>query len=557
MHIVYNIMDGKQILTVFLVSIVAFSIIAGSMSATVSAGQYEFDEPTVSAYINGDNTMESGETKVFDVRVGNRGDTIVQNDNNIADLQSASSVYEVKPGKIQGVRIRFEDKDTPFDEDDEGKFDVKADTVSLNKISTGISAGQRVEIESSEDLESGTYEIPVEVQYTYVYRIYTGEDDHIIHKNTENEDMNIEIKVEESGSLDISSSDNTGLYENSEGQINLQVKNTGDENAEDVTIEMVDSQNIKSSTNMVNLGTLEAGEESESGFQVSVSDINSEGDYSVGFKMRYEGNNGKTKYTDTEYASVSVTEGPSYDIETKESELYVNSLGRVEVEVKNTGDSDIEEARVNLQPEEPFSPVSSSSWIGNLETEESTTAVFKLDVSDRAVAQSYPLDFVVEYDDNNDNRIQSEILTAEAKVGEEKSFDVLDSSEISAGTTETIAYEIQNTGDSELKDATVRINSNSPFETDDDTSYVGTLEPGDKDTVRYKISVESSATVNKTYSLDTTTKFKNEYGDTVTTDTVSAPVKVVPDDSLPLIPIIGGAGAVIGLIVAVVLYKVR
>lgn len=545
----YNIMSEKKILRLTLVTIIAFSIIGVGMSTTVSADRYDFDEPTVSAYIDGDNTIESGETKTFNVQVINKGDNVLQNDNDLRDLQSAYSIYDVKPGELEGVRVNFEDDDT--------NFDVKADTVSLNRISSGVSSGQQVRIESSENLEPGRYNIPVEAEYTYVFSVFTSADDYLIRKDTVTEDMNIEVNVEESGDLEITSQESIGLYENAEGQIRIGLRNKGSETARDATVRMLESENIKPTTNGINVGTLESGESSEAVFQASALDVNQDGNYSVGFEMQYEGNNGNTENTNTEYASVKLMEGPTYDIETEESELYVNSLGRVEVEVENMGDSSIEDAQINMQPEEPFSPVSSSSWIGNLESGENATATFKLDVSDRAVPQSYPVSFVVEHSDYNDNRVQSEILTAEAKVNEEKSFDVLDSAEISVGTTETVEYEVQNTGDSELKDATVRINSNSPFETDDDTSYVGTLEPGEKETVRFKMTVESSATINKTYSLDATTKFKNEYGDTVTTDTVSAPIKVVPDNSLPLIPIIGGAGAVIGLVVSVTIYKLR
>lgn len=549
MRIVCNVMSEKKILRLTLVTIIAFSIIGVGMSTTVSAARYDFSEPTVSAYIDGDNTIESGETKTFNVQVINKGDNVLHNNNDLRDLQSAYSIYDVKPGELEGVGVNFEDDDT--------NFDVKADTVSLNRISSGVSSGQQVRIESSENLEPGRYNIPVEVEYTYVFSVFTSDDDYLIRKDTVTEDMNIEVNVEESADLEITSQESIGLYENAEGQIRIGLRNKGSETARDATVRMLESENIKPTTNGINVGTLESGESSEAVFQASALDVNQDGNYSVGFEMLYEDNNGNTEHTNTEYASVKLMEGPTYDIETEESELYVNSLGRVEVEVENMGDSSIEDAQINMQPEEPFSPVSSSSWIGNLKSGENATATFKLDVSDRAVPQSYPVSFVVEHSDYNDNRVQGEILTAEAKVNEEKSFDVLDSAEISVGTTETVEYEVQNTGDSELKDATVRINSNSPFETDDDTSYVGTLEPGEKETVTFKMTVESSATVNKTYSLDATTKFKNEYGDTVTTDTVSAPIKVVPDNSLPLIPIIGGAGAVIGLVVSVTIYKLR
>ena len=94
-------MNNRSIFTTFLVIVLVGGIGIGGLSTTVSAGQYSFDSPTVSTYINGDNTIESGETKTFDVRVMNQGDTVLQNDSTLRDLQDSYSVYDVKPGEIE------------------------------------------------------------------------------------------------------------------------------------------------------------------------------------------------------------------------------------------------------------------------------------------------------------------------------------------------------------------------------------------------------------------------------------------------------------------------
>jgi hypothetical protein len=549
-------MEKQEISKTVYIAVFLCLLILGSVSTTASAAQYEFDEPTVSAYIDGNNMIESGETKMFDVHVVNQGDKIINSDNNIAKLRSASNTYNIKPGDIQGVQVNFKTQDSTFKQD-KHRFNIKSDTLSLDEISAGESSGHQVKIESAEDLKAGTYKIPIEVQYTYIYRIYTGQDNHIINKNTETIEKNIEITVEKSANLEISGVESTGLYENSEGNINVQLKNTGTENARDATIRMMSTQDIKPTTNLVNLGELDSGETVEADFQVLIDEGVSEGNYSVGFNMRYEGNNGDTKTTNTEYASVEIKKGPDFNVNIKESKLYVDSVGRIELSVENTGDSTMDKARINLQPHEALTTVSSSSWIGSIEPGESKSTSFKLEVSSRAVSKEYPLDFIMKYDDDNGNRIRSKILTGEAEVGIEKSFDIINKAKISAGTTDTVEYVIKNTGSSTLRGATVRVNSNSPFETDDDTTYVGTLRPGDKDTVRYKMTVESSATVDKSYSLDSTIKFKNTFDNTVTTDTVSAPIEVVSNDGLPLIPIIGGVGILLGIMIPVSIYKLR
>lgn len=525
-----------------------------SVAPSVNAqGRYYYDEPTVSTFISGDNSVESGETKTFNVQVRNEGDNSINSYyNTTTGLQSMSSIYGIRPGEITSVRVEFDEGHAyDYDADD---FEVKAKYIGLDSIPSGSNSGSKVRIEASEDISAGEYEIPVEVEYTYTDRVNTGQG-HSIGKDTDTEYDTIHIRVEKSGSIEITESSGTSLYKNSEGKIEVEIKNTGNENANDVSVEMVGSYNIKPTTNMVSLGSLDSGEKSKANFQARVSDINNPGKYSIGFKMRYEGNNGNVKKTDTEYTTVSVKEGPDYRIDVTESELYVDSIGRVEVKIENTGDHKIEDASLNLKPIVPFSPVSSSGWVGSLDPGQNTTTEFKIDVSNRAISQSYPLEFVAEYVGDNDNRIQSSPIITKAEVGDEKSFEITDTDNISVGSTSIVEYKIKNTGDSTMEDATIRINSNTPFETDDDTSFVGDIEQGEVVDVRYKISVDGSSTVNKTYALDTTIKYENNYGEIVTTDTNPAPITVTPDNSLPLIPIIAIIGIIMGLGASFVLYK--
>jgi hypothetical protein len=76
-----------------------------------------------------------------------------------------------------------------------------------------------------------------------------------------------------------------------------------------------------------------------------------------------------------------------------------------------------------------------------------------------------------------------------------------------------------------MHDAVARINANSPFETDDDTAYVGDLEPGESATVEFTVSVDGAATP-KTYAVDTTVKYDNAFGRTVVTDVEPTAVEV-------------------------------
>jgi hypothetical protein len=192
----------------------------------------------------------------------------------------------------------------------------------------------------------------------------------------------------------------------------------------------------------------------------------------------------------------------------------------------------------------PFVPVASQTGLGDLAPGESRETSFRVEVSDRAVAGDYPLDFAVRYRNSYDDAEETGEVTASVPVGPERGFAVEGAPPaVSAGATETVTLRLRNTGASTLDDAVARINADSPFSTDDDTAYLGDLAPGETANATFRVSVDGGATP-KTYSMDAEIKFQNGYGDRVVTDLEEAPVRVEEGGGL----IAGLLSAIAGLL---------
>ena len=97
-----------------------------------------------------------------------------------------------------------------------------------------------------------------------------------------------------------------------------------------------------------------------------------------------------------------------------------------------------------------------------------------------------------------------------------------------------------------MRNAVVRLNADSPFETDDDTAYVGRLEPGESATVQFTVSVDGAATP-KAYALDTTVAFDNAFNRRVVTDVESTELRVEAGSGGLLAAIINTLSDLIGL----------
>ena len=212
--------------------------------------------------------------------------------------------------------------------------------------------------------------------------------------------------------------------------------------------------------------------------------------------------------------------------------------------VRNTGDAGVE---IVLQGEEnavdgfvtdlrespPLVPISGAASLGDLAPGESADARLRVEVGDRALAGSYPLTVVVERDDAFGDPVQTDPLTAGVAVGPERTVETGSAGSIPAGSTSTVGFTVRNTGDAPMRDAVVRLNADSPFETDDDTAYVGDLAPGEEATVQFTVSADGAATP-KAYALDTTVAFDNAFGSRVVTDVESTELRVDADGGGPL-----------------------
>ncbi|MFD1632203.1 COG1361 S-layer family protein, partial [Haloplanus ruber] len=260
-------------------------------------------------------------------------------------------------------------------------------------------------------------------------------------------------------------------------------------------------------------------------FRVGVRNIESAGNYSIGVRAGYEDEGGDVRRSEPRSGAVSIEDAPSFALGATAESLYVDSTGAVALEVTNTGDTTVHNARAVLHPAEPFVPLTTSASLGTLAPGESATTRFKLEVADRAVPQTYPLVYTVEYDDAYDERVATEERTVPVAVGPEMTVATDGSPSVAAGATERIDVTVTNTGDGVMRDAVARINVDTPFETDDDTAYVGDLAPGESRTVTFTVSVDAGATA-KPYAVDTTVKYDNAFGRTVVTDTESTSVTV-------------------------------
>ncbi|SDG35540.1 COG1361 S-layer family protein [Halorientalis regularis] len=493
--------------------------------ASVAATQYDdFSEPELEPTVQSGNTLSPGETATVTVAVQNQQGGNMNFDRSIGDLSQVVQTHQIRLGSAGTTTATAKSGNAPLE--------VKSGQKGLGTIPAGGSNQAAITVEVAEDAAPGMYRLPVTMTYTYVDQIIVNDDGYYVLRDTETITGHVTVQIEESVRLDIVEATGEELYDSADGRIAVTVKNGGTEVARNTELSMVESSQFRPQSNGVALGRLAPGETATATFQTTVTGAEEAGTYGVDFRLRYEDENDNPRQSAVRTANVSVTAGPQFDLTTSTSALYVDSTGIVELSVTNTGSQPATDARAHLHSMEPFALLSSGSSLGTLEPGESSTARFKLEVPDRGLDGAYPLSVTIVHDDLYGNTIESETMSADVSVGPERSFEVVNTAQLPAGSTQTIELTVRNTGKTSLNDSEVRINTNSPFETDDDTAYVGTLAPGETATVSFTVSVDSAATT-KTYSIDTSIKHDNAFGESVVTDIETAPVHVTESESGP------------------------
>jgi len=498
---------------------VALALALSGTAAGAGESVTRYEDPDLVPNVEGENVVEAGETVTLKVTVQNRGSYVGGARAPPSHFTGVESVDT--PGAAIGAVAEFEDGGAPFD--------IHTGVQTVGTVTPRGSSTVGLTLEIDEDAEPGVYDVPVSFDYEYVSFAVSdslGESRSFeILRSDQTERETVRIRVEESVDLDVLSARGDGLRAGDDGLLTATVRNDGDETARNARLRLIRSPPFEARDGSKYVGDLAPYETATASFRVSVGDSYTEGEGAAKFALGYEDENGVTRETGVETAGADVAGDADFSADAEAEAMYVDSVGAVHVTVTNVGGTSVENARFVLHESPPFQPVSNKASLGSLAPGESATASFRVEVSDRAVAQSYPVEGNVEYQDRFNETRTSDVATDSVGIEGERDFSVTGTPTLNAGGTKTVGFRVKNTGEGALRDAVARINVDSPFSTDDDTAYLGDLEPGGSTNVTYRVSVEGGATP-KTYSVDTVIKYDNAFGDKVVTDVKKAPVEV-------------------------------
>ncbi len=210
--------------------------------------------------------------------------------------------------------------------------------------------------------------------------------------------------------------------------------------------------------------------------------------------------------------------------------LSIGTEGYLNLTVRNDGSEDGKKATVQVtrSGSSPVIPTDSSVFVGDFPSGGVVACMYKVAVSNDADAQTYPVDVSVTYEDREGSVITSDTVTIGVPVGGKAGFAITsDPPAIAAGQTRVITVEYRNTGSTTVYHAQTRISAVPPVSSDDDTAYLGTLQPGETAVARFAISALSDAEPG-TITLNSEVRYKDALANSQISDTIKVPVTILP-----------------------------
>ncbi len=190
-------------------------------------------------------------------------------------------------------------------------------------------------------------------------------------------------------------------------KVKTKIENSGEKDAKSVKISLLLPEGFSSSysdNNIVWVGQLQKLSSKDVEFTIDVDDSVRGGVYNLTYEIEYKDSNNNV-YTKTESAPIYIKPSPQIEVVEVSGSAKVGSSGKLIVKIKNTGEESAEavDVRILKQSAQPFILDIRSDYIGELEPNETATAIFNIDVTGSAEPKEYSLKLLIRAKGDSDS----------------------------------------------------------------------------------------------------------------------------------------------------------
>ncbi|RXK48720.1 sialidase [Halorientalis pallida] len=477
-----------------------------------------------------------GATSQFQLSLTNRGQI----------KRAGPSQYQDRVTTARGVTIDIKDRNTPFD--------ISTGTVAAGNVPTGTIQTSPVSITIPDNVEPGSYTIPVEYEYDYTRIVSYDSTGAEYNDFTESVSSSITIRVRNQAQFEVVEQETTAQIGDI-SDISLTVENTGTRPASDASVsassrsdELTFGTGSGSSTAYAG-NTWEPNERKTVNYSVAIADDATQRTYTLDLNVDYADADGIDQTSRTLKAGVPTVSAQEFDVENMESTLRVAKEGQLEATIVNQGPQSVSAPVATLQSNNQNLNINNPEFaLPDLAPGEQASVNYTVDVSSAADAAVQQFNFQITYDNQNGDRRTSERIQANARIRQQQDQFIVEpiNRTAIAGEEATLDLKVTNNGEEAIGSIEGKAFLDDPLSSGDDEVFIDRLEPGETTTVSVALSVDSGA-LQKTYPFSIDFQYEMPDGDTEVSKTYNVPIQVrqiEKEGGLPL-SLIGGIAVLV------------
>jgi hypothetical protein len=375
------------------------------ITPALAGTKYMSGSPELSAYISGSNEFSPGKDVTLTIVVQNTGL------NEFKFVQSGIVDRDDLPNTAKFLTVTLLPGTAPVI--------IKSDPQMVGDLRGGSTASSVFTTKIKSDAPAGTYDLPVLLNYTYLYTAdQYGVDTIGYTYKTQVVNLTLPLKIKSDVSIDVLSSTPEHLNVGTEGYLDMKIRNTGSEDGSKAIVKITQNGNspVIPTDSSVYIGDFPSGSVVDCRYKVAVAKTAERQTYPVDVTVVYQNSEGDFVTSRADTIGVPVGGKVDFAIVSPAPDMNPGNKKVMTVVYKNTGETTVYSAQARISAVDPFTSNDDIAYLGDLQPGQSATASFVVSVDKAATLKEYGLDSEIRYRDALDNTYISDTLKVKVNV---------------------------------------------------------------------------------------------------------------------------------------------
>jgi hypothetical protein len=381
-------------------------VVAWTIIFPVSAGEkYMAGSPELVAAVSGPNEFSPGADAIISVHLENKGL------NEFKFVQSGIINRDDLPNTAKLITIALGSGDSPII--------IKGDPQMIGDLAGGSSMVVNFNAKIPGNAAAGTYTLPLNIQYTYLWEADQYGTDSIQYLYREkNETLDLPVKIKPELQFSILSTSTEHVNAGTEGYLTIVVQNTGQEDEKNAILKIARNDNspVIPADSSTYVGDFPVGAVVTSKFKISANSDAENKTYPLDVYVTYENGEGDVVDSDRTTIGIPVGEKAEFTIVSGPIEISPGEKKVITVTYENTGGVTVYSTQARISAVDPFTSDDDTAYLGTLSPGDTGTASFEIAVDGSATQKEYGLDSELRFRDALDNNIISDPVKVQVKV---------------------------------------------------------------------------------------------------------------------------------------------